>query len=143
IQRLQKVLVAMAADPARGLSSVDVCDEAERARLSQWGNRAGLAEPVSAASIPEMFAAQAARVPDAVAISYGQRSWTYREVDEASYRLAHLLLGRGGGAGERVGVLLPRTGEAVMGILAVAKTGAAYVPIDPSVPAARRDFVLS
>ncbi|WP_409371045.1 non-ribosomal peptide synthetase, partial [Mycolicibacterium elephantis] len=143
IQRLQKVLVAMAADPARGLSSVDVCDEAERARLSQWGNRAGLAEPVSAASIPEMFAAQAARVPDAVAISYGQRSWTYREVDEASNRLAHLLIGRGVGAGDRVGVLLPRTGEAVMGILAVVKTGAAYVPIDPSVPAARRDFVLS
>jgi amino acid adenylation domain-containing protein/non-ribosomal peptide synthase protein (TIGR01720 family) len=56
--------------------------------------------------------------------------------------LAHLLVERGVGCGQRVAVLLPRTAQAVVAILAVVKTGAAYVPVDPSVPAARRDFVL-
>ena len=73
---------------------MDVLDEAERARLGGWGNRAVLAESVSApVSIPALFAAQVARVPEAVALSFEGRSWTYRELDEASNRLAHLLIG--------------------------------------------------
>ena len=75
IERLQRVLVAMTADPARRLSSMDVLDEAEHARLDGWGNRAVLAEPVSApVSIPVLFAAQVARTPEAVALSFGARS---------------------------------------------------------------------
>ena len=57
--------------------------------------------------------------------------------------MAHLLVGQGAGPGARVGVLLPRTPEAVVAILAVLKTGAAYVPVDPSVPRARMEFVLA
>ena len=68
--------------------------------------------------------------------------WTYRELDEAANRLAHLLVGRGVGPGQRVALLLPRSAEAIVAILAVLKTGAAYVPIDPAVPAARIGFVL-
>ena len=94
-------------------------------------------------SIPAVFAAQVARVPEAVAISAGERSWTYREVDEAANRLAHLLAGEGVGPGQRVALLLPRTAEAIVAMLAVLKTGAAYVPIDPAVPAARSEFVLT
>ena len=67
---------------------------------------------------------------------------TYRELDEAANRLAHLLIGRGVGPGQRVALLLPRSAEAIVAILAVLKTGAAYVPIDPAVPAARVEFVL-
>ena len=61
------------------------------------------------ASIPVLFAEQVARAPEALAISDGQHSWTYREVDEASNRLAHLLVGYGAGPGERVALLLPRS----------------------------------
>ena len=57
-------------------------------------------------------------------------------------RLAHLLVGRGVGPGQRVALLLPRSAEAIVAMLAVMKTGAAYVPIDPAVPAARMQFVL-
>ena len=67
---------------------------------------------------------------------------TYRELDEAANRLAHLLAGQGVGPGQRVALLLPRSAEAIVAMLAVVKTGAAYVPIDPAVPAARMEFVL-
>ena len=143
IARLQRVLAALTADPARRLSSVNVLDEVEQARLAKWGNRAALTAPVSApTTIPTLFAAQAARTPEAVAVSSGDDSWTYRELDEAANRLAHLLIGRGVGPGQRVALLLPRSVEAIVAIFAVLKTGAAYVPIDPAVPAARVEFVL-
>ena len=116
---------------------------AEHARLDGWGNRAVLTQPATASvSIPVLFAAQVARVPEAVALSFEGRSMTYRELDEASNRLAHLLAGQGAGPGERVALLLSRSAEAIVAILAVLKTGAAYVPIDPVVPAARMEFLL-
>jgi glycopeptidolipid biosynthesis protein len=143
IDRLQKVLAAMIAGPDRRVSAIELLHEGERDRLDKWGNRAMLAElEMSAVSIPELFAAQAARASEAVAISYGDRSWTYREVEESANRLAHLLAGQGAGPGACVALLLPRTPEAVVAILAVLKTGAAYVPVDPTVPAARMEFVL-
>ncbi|PBJ59189.1 hypothetical protein BB737_28565, partial [Mycobacterium avium subsp. hominissuis] len=80
---------------------------------------------------------------DAVAITCGERSFTYREVEESANRLAHLLSGQGAGPGQRVAVVIPRSAEAVVAIFAVLKTGAAYVPIDPGVPAARLQFVLA
>ncbi|WP_083134357.1 non-ribosomal peptide synthetase, partial [Mycobacterium branderi] len=93
-------------------------------------------------SVPVLFAEQVARAPEAVAISCQGRSVTYRELDEASNRLAHLLVGRGVGAGRCVALLLPRSVEAVVAVLAVLKAGAAYVPVDPGVPVARLRFVL-
>ena len=67
---------------------------------------------------------------------------SYRELDQASNRLAHWLIGRGVGPGRRVALLLPRSADAIVAIFAVLKTGAAYVPIDPAVPEARIAFVL-
>ena len=100
IERLQRVLVAMTADPTRRLSSIDVLDDGEHARLDGWGNRAVLTAPAAAAvSIPAVFAAQVARTPEAVAMSCEGRSRTYRELDEAANRLAHLLAGHGVGPG--------------------------------------------
>ena len=75
-------------------------------------------------------------------MSFEGRSMTYRELDEAANRLAHLLAGRGVGPGGCVALLLPRSAEAIVAILAVLKTGAAYLPIDPAVPAARIGFML-
>ena len=141
--RLRRVLVAMAAHPMRRLSSVDLLGGAERAGLDGWGNRAVLTRPAAGSvSIPALFGAQVARVPQAVAVSFEGRGMTYRELDEASNRLARLLAGRGVGPGQRVVLLLSRSAEAIVAILAVLKTGAAYVPIDPAVPAARMQFVV-
>jgi non-ribosomal peptide synthetase component F len=68
---------------------------------------------------------------------------TYRELDEAAGRAANVLAANGVGAGKRVALLLPRSAEAIVAMVAVVKTGAAYVPIDPSVPEARMQFVLA
>ena len=142
-RRLQKVLMAMTADPTRRLSSIDVLDPAERDRLAAWGNRAALAEPLSTpVSIPALFAQQVARVPEALAISCAGKSLTYCQLDQMSNRLAHLLSAHGAGPGRRVALLLPRSADAIVAILAVLKTGATYVAIDPAVPEARIQFVL-
>ena len=143
VDRMQHVLLAMTADPTRRLSSVDLLDESEHARLDQFGNRALLTKPAATpVSIPALFATQLARTPDAVAISWAGLSVTYRELDEAANRLAHLLAAQGAGAGQSVAVLFSRSAEAVVAILAVLKTGAAYLPIDPTAPLARIKFML-
>jgi amino acid adenylation domain-containing protein/non-ribosomal peptide synthase protein (TIGR01720 family) len=144
IGRLRRVLDAMAADPGRRLSSVDVVDEGERVRLDGWGHRAVLTESVHApVSIPEVFAEQVTRAPGAVALTFADVSLTYSELDEASSRLAHLLVDHGVGPGGCVALLLERSAQAVVAILAVLKTGAAYVPIDPAVPASRIAFMMA
>ncbi|MFV8052110.1 amino acid adenylation domain-containing protein [Mycobacterium sp. 48b] len=134
----------MTADANRRLLSMDLDDDDDVEELDEWGNRAALsgAVPVSV-SVPVLFAEQASRRPDAVAVTAGNCSLTYRGLDAASNRLAHLLIERGAGPGRRVALLFSRSVEAVVAILAVLKTGAAYVPIDPSVPDARIDFVLA
>ncbi|HTQ19128.1 non-ribosomal peptide synthetase, partial [Mycobacterium sp.] len=144
VERLQRLLATVTADPARRLSSVDLLDEGEHARLDAMGNRAALTEGAPAAtSVPELFAAQVARTPEAVALVCGERSWTYRELDETTDRLAHLLTGRGVRPGQFVALLFPRSAEAIVAIVAVLKTGAAYLPIDPALPAARVEFMLA
>ena len=94
-------------------------------------------------SIPVLFAAQVARAPEAMAISCGEGSRTYRELEEAANRLAHLLAAHGVGPGACVALLFSRSAEAVVAILAVLKTGAAYLPIDPVLPSARIGFMLA
>ena len=143
IERLERVLVAVTAEPTRRLSSVNLLDAGEHARLDEVGNRAVLTAPApTQVSIPALFAVQVARAPEAVAISVGGRSVTYRQLDEASNRLAHMLAGYGVGPGQRVALLFSRSAEAIASMLAVLKTGAAYVPIDPAHPDARIGFVL-
>ena len=144
IERLRRVLVAMTTDPTARLSSIDVLDGGERARLDEVGNRAVLTAPAPApVSVPVLFAEHVARCPEAVAISCGERSWTYREVEEASNRLAHLLAAHGVGPGRCVALLLERSAEAVVAMLAVLKAGAAYLAIDPVLPAARMEFMIA
>ncbi|MBX9640352.1 MAG: amino acid adenylation domain-containing protein, partial [Mycobacteriaceae bacterium] len=144
IERWRRVLAAMTADPTRRLSSIDLLDDAEHARLAHWGNRAALTQPATTpASIPVLFAAQAARTPAAKALTFQGHSMTYRELDAATNRLAHLIARHGAGPGCCVALLLPRSTQAIVAILAVLKTGASYLPIDPTLPAARIEFMLT
>ncbi len=139
VDRMRYVLETMVADPARRPASIDLLDADEHARLDSWGNRAVLTRPqTEPTSIPQLFGEQVARDPDAVALTSDDRSMTYGELDESSNRLAQLLTARGAGPGAaRSPMLLPPNAQAIVAILAVVKTGAAYVPIDPAHPDAR------
>ncbi|WP_156803200.1 non-ribosomal peptide synthetase, partial [Mycobacterium gordonae] len=142
--RLQNLLAAMTTDPTRALSSLDLLDAAEHTRLNQWGNRVVLTQPApTATSIPALFAAQVARTPEAVAVTVEGRSMSYLELDKAANQLAHLLAGQGAGPGQCVALLMERSAQAIVTILAVLKTGAAYLPIDPNLPDARIEFMLA
>ena len=112
IERLQRVLVAMTADPARRLSSIDVLDAGEHARLDEVGNRAVLTRPAPAGGVDSGVVRRAGgpRAGGGGGESATGRSWTYRELDEAANRLAHLLAGHGVGPGERVAVLCAALG---------------------------------
>ncbi|PLV44435.1 hypothetical protein X011_26890, partial [Mycobacterium tuberculosis variant microti OV254] len=111
------------------------------AGVGRWGL---LGEPVSVGvSVPELFGVQVSRVGDAVAVCGVGGSLTYRELDEAAGRVAAVLAGRGVGAGHVVALLFSRSVEAVVAMLAVLKTGAGYVAIDPAYPDARIGFMLA
>ncbi|WP_459953437.1 amino acid adenylation domain-containing protein, partial [Mycobacterium avium] len=140
--RLRRLLAAMPADPDRPLRSLDLLDSTEHTRLQRWGNRPALSRPATGPSLPELFTAQVANAPHAVALRCAGRSMTYRELDEASTRLAHLLAGHGATPGCFVALLFSRSAEAIVAMLAVLKTGAAYLPIDPALPATRIEFML-
>ena len=144
IGRFNRVVAAMTADPTRRLSSMDLLDVGERASLDGWGNRSVLTQPATrATSLPVLWAAQVARTPDAIALTCEGRPTTYRELEEAANRLARLLVAHGVGPGQSVALLLPRSAEAIAALLAVLKTGAAYLPIDPGLPVARVEFMIA
>ncbi|MFF0221631.1 amino acid adenylation domain-containing protein [Streptomyces sp. NPDC004629] len=92
--------------------------------------------------LDELFAEQAARTPDATAVVFQDRSLTYAELDAEADGLARLLADRGAGPERLVALVLPRSERMVVAILAVLKTGAGYVPVDPEYPAERIGHVL-
>ncbi|WP_020608201.1 non-ribosomal peptide synthetase [Actinokineospora enzanensis] len=96
-----------------------------------------MADSAGGATLPELFRAQAAATPDLVAVVAGDVELTYRDLDMRANRLARLLLGRGVRPGTRVALVLPRTVDLPVCLLAVLRCGAAYVPVDPAYPAER------
>ncbi|RDH73974.1 amino acid adenylation domain-containing protein, partial [Mycolicibacterium moriokaense] len=133
----------MSIDSSRTLLSFDLLDDSEHDRLDLWGNRAVLTKPATPVTIPSLFAEQVRRAPDTVALVFGDRSWSYRALDEETDHLANVLVSHGAGPGESVALLIPRSAEAIVSILAVLKTGAAYLPIDPAHPDDRIAFMMS
>jgi amino acid adenylation domain-containing protein len=97
--------------------------------------------PLSACA-HELFEAQAARTPHAVAVVSGAERLTYRELDEQANQLAHYLRRRGIGTGSLVAVCMHRSARMVVALLGTWKAGAAYVPLDPGYPAERLAFML-
>ncbi|WP_443677792.1 amino acid adenylation domain-containing protein [Mycobacterium angelicum] len=136
-----RVLEAITADPQQRIDVLDLLDANERQRILTNDLTTATAIPV--ATVPELFAAQVERTPEATALVDAAGSLTYRELDAAAKRVAQQLADRGVGAGDVVALLAPRCSQAIIGILAVLKTGAAYLPIDPAHPDARVSFMIS
>nr|WP_243436612.1 non-ribosomal peptide synthase/polyketide synthase [Streptomyces sp. FH025] len=140
IGRWERLLRAAVADPRRRLSRLGLLGAEERAELTALGT--GPAAQAFTASLPELFREQVRATPDRVALVGPDSSLTYAELDARANRLAHTLIARGAGPERLVAVALPRSAELVVAILAVLKTGAAYVPVDPEYPSARIEYML-
>ena len=133
LRRLPRVL---AAAPEEFIARLDILDPAERQiLLHQWN---GAARPVAASTFAELFAAQAARTPDAVALlCEGHPALTYAQLDRRANKVAHHLQGLGIVAESLVGLCLERGPEMIVALLGILKAGAAYLPLDPAYPEAR------
>src|ERR1700719_2588006 len=107
--------------------------------LREWN---ATAHPVATATLPALFAAQAASTPDAAAVVYEDQRLTYGELNARANRLAHHLRGLGVGPEVLVGVCLERSLELVVGLLGILKAGGAYVPLDPAYPTERLAYML-
>ncbi|MEV0124376.1 amino acid adenylation domain-containing protein [Streptomyces sp. NPDC050703] len=140
-RQLVRVLERLAADPALRVGDIDVLEEAERsAVLDRWN---ATDRPVPAGTLGELFAAQARRTPDAVAVIAADRRWTYARLDRAADHVARELRARGVRRGDLVGVVMERSADVVAVLLGVARAGAAFVPVDPAHPAERIAHVLA
>ncbi|HXL87715.1 MAG TPA: amino acid adenylation domain-containing protein, partial [Streptosporangiaceae bacterium] len=138
---LQVLLAAIAADPGRLVGGIELATPAERAQV--LGAGAGPASVVPAGTFPELFQAQAARTPGATALVAGAARLSYGELNIRANQLARHLAAAGAGPERLIALALPRTAEMVIAILAVLKAGAAYLPVDPALPAGRISQLLT
>ncbi|MEU0032291.1 amino acid adenylation domain-containing protein, partial [Streptomyces sp. NPDC006335] len=140
LRRWVSFLDAATADPARRIGDIDMLTAAERRTLlEEWNDTAG---PLPAQPIPTLFEAQAARTPGATAVVHGDLTVSYAELNARANRLARHLICHGAGPEKVVALLLPRSVELVVALLAVLKAGAAYLPIDPEYPHERVRYLL-
>ncbi|MEV0059083.1 non-ribosomal peptide synthase/polyketide synthase [Nocardia sp. NPDC050718] len=128
--RFTRLLAAAVAAPATPVGELPLLSRAEYARLT--GMRGA---PVTATGLlPDLLAAAVAADQDRIAVTDGDRALTYRELDRASSRLARVLVDGGVGPDDIVAVGIPRSVESVLAVWAIAKAGAAWLPVDPSYP---------
>ncbi len=130
----ETLLAAATAEPDRPIWSLPMLLPTELAALADWND---VPAPVEETSAPALFERQARRTPDAVALLHGETQLTYAELDRRADRWARGLIAHGVLPGERVGVAMARSCAMIVAVLAVLKTGAAYVPIDPAYPSDR------
>ncbi|MEU9482464.1 amino acid adenylation domain-containing protein [Streptomyces decoyicus] len=135
LARLEGLLGAMAAEPTRRIADFPILVAGERERMTgRWNSTA---HDVPETTVAELFAAQVLRVPDTPAVRHGDTVLTYRELSERAARIAAQLRAHGAGPGRLIALELRRDPDLPAALLAVQSTGAAYLPIDPSLPPQR------
>jgi len=137
----EKLLRGVLAKPDRRLSELPLMGDEEQGQiLVEWNGTA--AEYPRDLSIHQAFEQQVARTPEAIALAYEGKWWTYRQINDEANRLAHWLVKKGIGPDSLVGIFLERSAEVVAALLGVLKAGAAYVPLDASYPLERIQYML-
>ena len=134
---MRSVLETAVAHPAQRVSELPLLTSAERAQLHAWNETS--ADEGAPATVVELLEQQAARVPLRTAVVGGDVQLTYSELNTRANQLAHLLRARGTARGATVGLLLDRSADAIVGLLGILKSGAAYVPLSIDAPPARLD----
>ncbi|RUL68409.1 non-ribosomal peptide synthetase, partial [Dyella choica] len=134
LQRLVRILEAVASDPDQRLECLDPLTAEEQAQLDAWN---ATAQAVPGTSMAQLFEQQAAATPEATALVCEDATLSYAELNGRANQLAHYLIADGIGAEDLVAIALPRSSELIIAMLAVLKAGAAYLPLDASYPAER------
>ncbi|WP_432077248.1 AMP-binding protein, partial [Streptomyces wuyuanensis] len=139
--RLVHVLEAVVAEPGRLVRDIDVLGADERRwMVVEWNDTARVVPDVT---LPELFEAQVLRAPGAPAVVCGGVELSYGELNARANRLARYLVACGAGPERLVAVVLPRSADLFVALLAVLKSGAAYVPVDPEYPEDRIAYMLA
>jgi len=138
---LETLLTGAMADPDQRLSELPLMTEAEQEQIRAWSDTR-IRLPYEK-GIVELFEAQVAQSPHAIAVSHGTEQLTYQQLNEHANRLARILVAQGVGPGVVVALLEERGIDLLIAILAISKAGGAYLPLDPRYPALRLAQVLS
>jgi amino acid adenylation domain-containing protein/non-ribosomal peptide synthase protein (TIGR01720 family) len=140
VSHFQELLAGIVADPDVPLAELPLLSEDERRQvLVGWNDTA---VDIPAVTFPELFDVQVRRTPNETALVFRDSAFSYAELNERANRLAHHLVTRGTRPEHVIALALPRSVEMVVAILAVLKAGAAYLPVDPSLPVERIAFLL-
>ncbi|MFG3044995.1 amino acid adenylation domain-containing protein [Streptomyces sp. NPDC048241] len=139
--RLLRLLERVVAEPERPVAEHDLMTPDEHTQVARWGTGRALPAADEPAVLPALFAAQAARTPDATAVTAADATLTYAELDTLSTELAAVLAGLGVGPETGVGVLLGRSPAVVTASLGTVRAAGAYVPLDARWPEERLDQV--
>ena len=135
------LLTAIGSNPDESVSNLTVLSEAERRQvLYDWNNTA--AEYPKDTPLAQLVEQQVKRTPDAIAAVFGEKRLTYRELNQRANQLANELRKHGAGPDQIVGVFVERSTELIVALLAIVKTGAAYLPMDPLFPSERLGYML-
>ncbi len=141
-RHFENLLRDVARSPGKRVGELDVVSEAERRALLALANDSSTVFDPDL-SFDRLFERQVASQPDNAALYCGAERFSYRELNDRANQLAHWLLRRGRMAPDAVvGICLERSADLVVALLAVAKAGAAYLPLDPGYPAARLDYMM-
>ena len=132
-ERLVRLLEAVTSDPQQPIGTVQLLSQAEREQVLRLWNQTTHEVPRS--TLPQLFEAQVQRTPRATAVIFQERSLSYTELNQRANQLAHELIQRGIGPEDIVALALPRSLDLIVALLAVLKAGAAYLPVDPELPA--------
>ncbi|UQV46657.1 amino acid adenylation domain-containing protein [Janthinobacterium lividum] len=139
--QFEALLVQLTDQPARAVSLLDMLTGAERAAMeATW--RADRADYPVPASLTALLNRQAARSPDATAVVCGAERLSYDQLHSQANRLAQALRAMGASQNVRIGLFVERSLPLVVGVLAVVKAGAAYVPLDPAYPSQRLAYMI-
>lgn len=141
INRLIRLLDGAISEPDRPIGLLEIMSPEERQEiLVDWN---GSSEEIPHKCLPALLEERVSQYPHNIALVYEDTSLTYEELNKKANQLAHLLIAKGVGPEQFVALAMPRSLEMVVGLLAVLKAGAAYLPLDPEYPNDRLTFMLS
>jgi amino acid adenylation domain-containing protein len=138
----EELLKAVVANPECPLQNLQILTAAERQKILVDWNNTQTNYPKDAC-IHELFEVQAEQTPDAIALVFGEQKLTYQQLNCRANQLAHYLQTLGAGPEVLIGVCFDRSIDAIVSLLAVLKSGSAYLPLDPAYPKERLEFMLS